>query len=110
MRLFFPKLTILHFSSSNNSASSGSISDDQALLGSNGGAGVRRGAGRESPEGSIANHYSNDPFHKNWRDSMDKKTKKELIAEYAENKRRPSQHSMDSLEEKRRFVVVKMTN
>ena len=36
---------------------------------------------------------------------MDKKTKKELIAEYAENKRRPSQHSMDSLEEKRRFVL-----
>ncbi|XP_047144342.1 protein sidekick-1 isoform X1 [Hydra vulgaris] len=34
---------------------------------------------------SIANHYSNDPNHKNWSDSMDKKTKKEILSEF--NKR-----------------------
>lgn len=56
-------------------------------------------ARREMPEDSIANHYSNDPYHKNWRDSLDPKTKKEILAEYA--KRRPSDDSVDSLEEKR---------
>lgn len=53
---------------------------------------------RNQPENSIANHYSNDPFHKNWRDSMDKKTKKAILAEYG---RRSSQASVDTLEEKR---------
>eukprot|EP00111_Clytia_hemisphaerica_P021271 TCONS_00062616-protein len=77
------------------SASSGTLSDEALLPG---GASPLHGRA----DGSIANHYSNDPFHKNWRDSMDKKTKKEIMADFA--KRRPSQHSVDSLEEKKRMV------
>ena len=78
-----------------HSASSGTLTDENVPL--------HGSPGNERPEGSIANHYSNDPFHKNWRDSMDKKTKKEIMADFG--KRRASQHSVDSLEEKKRSVV-----
>ena len=77
------------------SSSSLANSDDREPLTQNNAPMVRR----EMPEDSIANHYSNDPFHKNWRDSLDKKTKKEILAEYA--KRRPSDASIDSLEVKK---------
>ena len=35
-----------------------------------------------NPDTSIANHYSNDPNHKNWSDSMDKMTKKQILSEF----------------------------
>ena len=50
--------------------------------------------------GSIADHYSNDPNHRGWRDSMDKKTRKELMA--AMDQQRPDSYvSVDTLGEKR---------
>jgi len=80
-----------------SSASSGTLSDPDY----SGNASPMNGR----PDGSIANHYSNDPHHKTWRDSLDKKTKKELMADYA-RQRRPSKASVDSFEEKKKFVVV----
>jgi len=59
-----------------------------------------RGRNKGRDTDSIANHYSHDPFHKNWQDSMDKTTKKALLAEY--KKRPPSQGSTDTLGEKKR--------
>ena len=43
-------------------------------------------------EESIANHYSNNPTHKNWQDSLDQNTKSQVMNEFknaAEERRRP---------------------
>ena len=36
----------------------------------------------KEPDASIASHYANDPFYKSWRNSLDKKTRKAILAEY----------------------------
>ena len=46
-------------------------------------------------EASIASHYANDPFHRNWRSSLDKKTQKAILTEYHD--RHKKQASADSL-------------
>lgn len=76
-------------------ASSDSLSDPMIATGSH---------SNQRPGGSIASHYNNDPYHKNWRDSLDKKTKKEILSEYG--KRKHSQHSIDSLEEKKKMDPI----
>lgn len=40
--------------------------------------------------GSIASHYANDPFYKNWRNSLDKKTRKAILTEYHDRNKRPA--------------------
>lgn len=66
-------------------------------------------SGEESDEGgkfirgeagatSIASHYANDPFYKNWRNSLDKKTRKAILTEYHDRHKKPGvRESMESM-------------
>ena len=61
-----------------------------------GGKFVRGGAAA----GSIASHYANDPFYKNWRNSLDKKTRKAILTEYHDRNKKDvaaARGSVDSL-------------
>eukprot|EP00794_Sanderia_malayensis_P008937 gene8937-9890_t len=54
--------------------------------------------GGKSAEANIASHYANDPFYKNWRSSLDKKTRKAILTEYHDrNKKKHPAGSVDSL-------------
>ncbi|XP_065066493.1 protein sidekick-2-like isoform X2 [Rhopilema esculentum] len=45
---------------------------------------------------SIASHYANDPFYKNWRNSLDKKTRKAILTEYHDKNKAGKRDSVDS--------------
>ena len=48
--------------------------------------------------GSIASHYANDPFYKNWRSSLDKKTRKAILTEYHDRHKKGAAAARQSVE------------
>ena len=55
---------------------------------------VRAGAAADS----IASHYANDPFYKNWRSSLDKKTRKAILTEYHDRNKKGARAAQQSVE------------